>query len=340
MSSKEVRTPLDRVKKLSYLGKMESRSVDIALTAHLLSGNITETAVEMVKRAADILSGRPAIVLSGAGISTDSGIPDYRGPGTIKKNRNPVFHTEFVNEEQARRRYWSRSYLGWPRVRDALPNRCHSIVAELEAESVITGVITQNVDGLHQAAGSPSVLELHGALKRVVCLSCGRTEARESVQKRLAADNLGFPVPLSERGSPVGGTLPRHGGDARNEKIAPDGDIELPASATEGFRTPRCLLCGGVLKPDVVFFGDAVPTERLVKAQAMVTEAEALLVLGSSLTVFSGFRFVRQTCSENKPIVILTLGPTRGDELAEAKIDAPLRPSLELLLRCLDRKGL
>ena len=278
-----------------------------------------------VKRSAEILRGRRSVVLSGAGISTDSGIPDYRGPETITKNRNPVFHNEFVNQEEARRRYWSRSYLGWPRVRDALPNRCHSIVAELETEGTVAGVITQNVDGVHQAAGSGLVLELHGALKDVVCLTCGRTEPRGSIQKRLGRENPGFPgVTATQRGAP------ESGGPAK--RTAPDGDIELPASLTRGFRTPRCLGCGGVLKPDVVFFGDAVPAERVERAQAMVTAAEALLVLGSSLTVFSGFRFVRQAYSENKPIVILTLGPTRGDELAAVKIDAPLKNSLELLL--------
>jgi NAD-dependent SIR2 family protein deacetylase len=279
---------------------------------------------ESVKRAADILRGTRTVVLSGAGISTDSGIPDYRGPETIKKNRNPVFHNEFVSDEEARRRYWSRSYIGWPRVRDAEPNRCHRIVAELEAEGIVTGIITQNVDGLHQAAGSSTVLELHGALKDVVCLTCGSTEPRGSIQKRLRKENPGFPAGTpSDRGAP-------------DRKPAPDGDIELPSSATAGFRTPRCLRCGGLLKPDVVFFGDAVPAERVEKAQAIVTASEALLVLGSSLTVFSGFRFVRQAWSEKKPIVILTLGPTRGDELAAVKIDAPLEVSLGLIRKHLE----
>ncbi len=304
-----------------YLGTMETGQPVSAES----SPSPFDAVEEAVMRAADILRGKSSAVLSGAGISTDSGIPDYRGPETIKKNRNPVFHTEFVNDEEARRRYWSGSYLGWPRVREALPNRCHSIVAELERSGAVNGVITQNVDGLHQAAGSGTVLELHGALERVLCLSCGRTEPRESVQRRLGKDNPGFPGGTpSDRGAPA-------------DKLAPDGDIELPVSATAGFRTPRCLQCGGVLKPDVVFFGDAVPAERVEKAQAMITAAEALLVLGSSLTVFSGFRFVRQAFSEGKPIVILTLGQTRGDEFAAVKIDAPLRVSLERLLRYIER---
>lgn len=295
---------------VSYLVPMET----IPIAEPCGAAEIRRTAC----RSADILRGRRTVVLSGAGISTDSGIPDYRGPETIKKNRKPVLHADFVHKEEARQRYWSRSYCGWPRVRDAEPNRCHEIVAELEAAEFVTGVVTQNVDGLHQAAGNRRVLELHGALERVICLSCGTSEGRESVQQRLRERNPGF-----------------HGAVYGNDgsEIAPDGDIELPAEVTSGFQTPKCLECGGILKPDVVFFGDSVPSGRVDKARQMVTAAEALLVVGSSLTVFSGFRFIKQACSEEKPIVIMTIGPTRGDKFAEVKIDAPLSIVLEEFLR-------
>ncbi len=301
---------LDPKNKVSYLVPMET----IPIAEPCGAAEIRRTAC----RSADILRGRRTVVLSGAGISTDSGIPDYRGPETIKKNRKPVLHADFVHKEEARQRYWSRSYCGWPRVRNAEPNRCHEIVAELETAGVVTGVVTQNVDGLHQAAGSRLVLELHGALERVICLSCGTFESRESVQQRLKVYNPGFHEAVCGRDG---------------SEIAPDGDIELPAEMTRGFQIPSCLKCGGILKPDVVFFGDSVPSGRVDKARQMVTAAEALLVVGSSLTVFSGFRFIKQACSEEKPIVIMTIGPTRGDKFAEVKIDAPLSIVLEEFLR-------
>ena len=272
------------------------------------------------KELAALLGGKRVVALTGAGMSTDSGIPDYRGETGRARVRTPIQHREFVHHEAVRRRYWARSFLGWPRISAARPNPAHLALAELERAGVISSTITQNVDRLHQAAGTDRVLELHGALAAVVCLGCGAKEPREDVQARLAELN--------------GDLLPRH-----DAVVAPDGDAELPPEATESFRVPACLDCAGVLKPDVVFFGDNVPRPIVDAAFRMVEAADALLVLGTSLTVFSGFRFVRRAAELKKVIVIVNRGETRGDGLATMRVDAPLAEILPALRLDLETKN-
>ena len=265
--------------------------------------------------AARLLRGRVIVALTGAGIRTESGIPDYRGPATRARARNPMQHREFVREAAARRRYWARSVIGWPRVAAARPNPAHAALAAMERGGLVAGVVTQNVDRLHARAGSCRVVELHGALAEVACLACGRREARADLQDRLLALN-----PQLER---------------RAGEIAPDGDADLPAALMDGFRVADCAGCGGVLKPDVVFFGGSVPREVVAAAYALVDAAEALLVIGSSLEVYSGYRFVRRAAERGAPVAIVNLGPTRGDPLAavrwEERAGAALPPLAELL---------
>jgi NAD+-dependent protein deacetylase sirtuin 4 len=249
-----------------------------------------------------LASGRRVVALAGAGLSTDSGIPDYRGAG--RPPRTPLVHRDFLASAATRRRYWARSFLGWPRVSAAPPNDGHRAVAALEHAGRLGGVITQNVDGLHQRAGSRRVVELHGALARVRCLECGALESRAASQERLAALNADW-----------------RGGVAA---IAPDGDADLDAAALAGFVVAECLACGGILKPDVVFFGDNVARPVLDEAWRLFDEAELLLVLGSSLTVWSGYRFVRRAAEVGKLVAIVNLGPTRGDALATVRVAAPL----------------
>ncbi|MDN5748493.1 MAG: NAD-dependent protein deacetylase [Pseudonocardia sp.] len=252
-------------------------------------------------RLLDVLAGRPLVALTGAGLSTDSGIPDYRGPGSPR--RTPMTYQEFVSGEPAQRRYWARSHLGWARMAHAVPNAGHHAVAALEDAGVLHGVITQNVDGLHGAAGSRAVIDLHGRIDTVVCLGCRHRSPRGHLQERFDALNPDV-VDVA-----VG--------------TAPDGDAEL--DATDGFRLASCTACGGVLKPDVVFFGENVPRERVVRAYAMVGALEGngvLLVAGSSLTVLSGLRFVRHAHRLGVPVVIVNRGATRGDGLATLLLDA------------------
>lgn len=252
-----------------------------------------------VRDLADHLDGRPFVALTGAGCSTESGIPDYRGPETARRARNPVQYREFLTSPTARARYWARSLVGWPRFAAARPNAAHTALASLETGPLL-GVITQNVDRLHQAAGSARVVELHGALADVTCLRCGRIEARSSLQERLVRLNPQFVH--------------------RRAESAPDGDADL--EDVDGFRVAPCLTCGGDVKPAVVFFGENVPRPRVDAARALVGRAEALLVVGSSLTVFSGLRFVREAHRQGIPVAIVNLGPTRGDALATITIDA------------------
>ncbi len=254
-----------------------------------------------IEAAVDALAGRRLAVLTGAGCSTESGIPDYRGPGTLARARNPIQYREFVRSAEARKRYWARSLLGWPRVRAARPNPAHRALAALESAGVATGLITQNVDRLHHAAGSRCVVELHGALERVRCLGCGAVTDRAAVQERLLALNPDWP--------------------ARSAALAPDGDADLPAQLVAGFRVAGCPACGGDLKPDVVFFGESVPRATVDAAAALVDSAGALLVVGSSLAVFSGYRFARRAGERGIPVVIVNLGGTRADSLAAARVD-------------------
>jgi NAD-dependent SIR2 family protein deacetylase len=252
-------------------------------------------------------------------MSTESGIPDYRGPQGSLRRRRPVRYQEFVRDAEARRLYWARSAVGWPAMKGARPNQAHFALAELESLGILTGVLTQNVDGLHQAAGSKNVLELHGALARVLCLECGRSESRESLQERMLDLNPRWRLRWAE--------------------MAPDGDAELSAEFAASFSVPGCTNCAGVLKPDVVFFGENVPRTRVDRAWAMLEEARALLVVGSSLTVYSGFRFVERAARDGKPVAIVNLGPTRGDPVASVKVEAGLGDVLPRLARSLSPSG-
>ena len=263
------------------------------------------------------LRGRRVLVLGGAGVSTESGIPDYRGPESRKTPRNPMRFQQFVGSEAARQRYWARSFVGWRRIADAAPNAGHRALAGLEAGGQLTGLITQNVDGLHQAAGSRRVLELHGSLAAVRCLGCSALSSRRLLQRQLAALNPGAA--------------------ARPLELAPDGDAELGADVERAFVVPPCAACGGVLKPDVVFFGENVPKARVLRAYALLAQAELLLVVGSSLTVFSGYRFVVQATKEGKPVVILNQGETRGDAHAALKLSERLGELLPALTELLAR---
>ena len=262
---------------------------------------------------AALLRGRRLAVLAGAGISTESGIPDYRGPQTRHVERRPVQYDEFVRDAEARRRYWARASRGWTRIADARPNSGHRALARLEAAGLLAGLVTQNVDGLHQKAGSERVIDLHGRLADVVCLGCRAVSARAEVQDQIAARNPGWRTPLPDR------------------LFAPDGDAELAATATARFEPPTCPACGGALKPDVVFFGESVPKPRVEAARQWVAAAEALLVVGSSLAVYSGYRFVRQAEAEGTPVAIVTLGETRGHRHAAVALDAPLGQALPAL---------
>jgi NAD-dependent SIR2 family protein deacetylase len=250
--------------------------------------------------ALDLLRDRPLVVLTGAGLSTDSGIPDYRGPGSPA--RTPMTYQEFVSGPEARRRYWARSHLGWGRMRRADPNAGHYALARLAPELLIT----QNVDGLHERAGSALLVALHGRIADVVCLGCRSTSPRQALQERLTALNPGF--------------LERHA----DAEMRPDGDVDL--DDTRSFVVPECDGCGGILKPDVVFFGENVPAPRVARCYAAVDalaeRGGALLVAGSSLTVMSGLRFVRRAAKAEIPVVIVNRGTTRGDELATCKLDA------------------
>ena len=267
---------------------------------------------------ADLLRGRRTAVLAGAGISTESGIPDYRGPTTRHVERRPVQYDDFVRDPEARRRYWARATRGWARVAEAAPNAGHRALADLEAAGLVAGVVTQNVDGLHQRAGSRRVVELHGSLADVACLGCGGLWPRDEVQAQVAARNPGW----LDRDTPGGAA-------------APDGDVELEAAATARFEPPACPSCGGALKPDVVFFGESVPKPRVATAREIVAGADALLVVGSSLTVYSGYRFVRQAEAEGTPVAIVTLGETRGHRHALLALDARLGDVLPALTRTL-----
>lgn len=279
-----------------------------------------------VRPLAELLSNRTAVALTGAGCSTESGIPDYRGPAGRLRARMPMMYQEFVRDPAARARYWSRSLVGWPRIAGARPNPAHRALARLEAMGGLSGVITQNVDGLHAAAGSRRLVELHGSLARVRCLGCGAAISRTAVQRRLLELNPEW------RSACPSGTDGSRGGDVEvTPAAAPDGDARLPARAAERFRVPDCDGCGGTLKPDVVFFGENVPRQRVEEGWEVYRKARLLLVVGSSLTVYSGFRFVRQAAREGRPVAIVNLGVTRGDELAAIRVDARAGEALPAL---------
>jgi NAD+-dependent protein deacetylase sirtuin 4 len=273
------------------------------------------------------LRGRRVVVLAGAGCSTESGIPDYRGAGARPRVRGPIQFGEFVRCEAARARYWARSAVGWPRLRGSAPNAAHRALAALEAGGVVRGIITQNVDGLHHAAGSRRVVELHGALRLVRCLACDATVDRDVLQQAMLDGNATWAARLLERSAPeaVAG--------------APDGDADLPDDMLDGFRAPGCARCGGVLKPDVVFFGENVPRARVDEAWELFAEAEVLLVVGSSLTVYSGRRFVYRAVEQGVPIAVVNLGPTRADEVAAVRVEERLGAVLPEVERALLDRG-
>lgn len=276
----------------------------------------TAAPVEPVARAADLLTGLRLAVLTGAGISTDSGIPDYRGPDSPP--RRPMTYQQFVGDPAFRRTYWARNHVGWRHVHHTRPNPGHQAIARLEARGVVVGVVTQNVDRLHQAAGSRRVVDLHGTYADVVCLSCGRHTTRDALAGRLEALNPGFVEAV---------------GAIADVEIAPDADAVV--EATEGFRVADCEWCGGILKPDITYFGEQVPRERVAAAFALVDDADALLVAGSSLTVLSGRRYVAHVARSGRPVVIVNRGETRGDRYADVRIDAGTSPTLTALERLL-----
>ena len=254
-----------------------------------------------VAEVADVLRGRRVVALTGAGVSTESGIPDYRSPESALRVRRPIHGPEFVRSAELRRRYWARAMAGWERFGKARPGPAHLALARLEANGVVTGLITQNVDRLHRAAGSQRVVELHGALAEVVCLGCGAHESRDAVQARMMEANGAW-----SEGTRV---------------AAPDGDAELPDEAIAGFTPPACVHCGGSLKPRVVFFGENVARAVVDDAFARLDEADALLVAGTSLAVFSGYRFLRRAAERGIPIGIVNRGPVRGEDHARIKVE-------------------
>ena len=252
------------------------------------------------------------VVLTGAGCSTPSGIPDYRDSAGNWKPGPPVLGTEFVRELPSRQRYWARSMNGWPRFHDARPNAAHRALASLERGGHVRHLVTQNVDGLHQRAGSRAVTELHGSLARVRCLACGAVCARAAVQRTLERDNPGFRSP--------------------DAVPAPDGDARLEAHGLAQFRVPECPGCGGTLKPDVVFFGESVPAHTVASCFDALAQADALLCVGTSLMVYSGFRFCRHAAARGQPVAALNLGRTRADDLLALKVAAPCDEVLTALL--------
>jgi NAD-dependent SIR2 family protein deacetylase len=263
--------------------------------------------------AIDLLTGRTVAVLTGAGVSTDSGIPDYRGAGAPV--RTPMTFEKFLSGEDFRKRYWAGSHLGWKRFDGAEPNAGHLALARLERDGVTNGVITQNVDGLHLKAGSQHVVDLHGTMDRVHCLNCGQSFARADIAERITAANPWLDLPESV-------------------ELGPDGDVAF--TRIEEFVIPECTVCGGILKPDVVFFGEFVPTEKFHEALSLVQSADALLVAGSSLAVNSGIRLLDRAAKRHIPIVIVNRGATKGDSRADVKIDAGTSETLTALAERLD----
>lgn len=275
-------------------GSSISADVGVGGTTSLLGSEFDE----QLDHAVDALRGRHIAVLTGAGVSTDSGIPDYRGAGALP--RNPMTFQQFMTDTRYRKRYWAGSHLGWPRFFQARPNDGHFALATLERAGVVNGITTQNVDGLHLRAGSEHVVDIHGSLDRVRCLTCGQMFARDDVAARLDDANPWLVEPKSF-------------------ELAPDGDVEV--RDIDSFVIPDCTVCGGFLKPDVVFFGEFIPTEKFHEASALVRAADALLIAGSSLMVNSGIRLLDQAAKRKLPIVIVNRGTTKGDARATLKVD-------------------
>ncbi|MBA5688720.1 NAD-dependent protein deacetylase [Rugamonas apoptosis] len=270
---------------------------------------------QLERLAAFLRAHASVLALTGAGMSTASGIPGYRDEDGVRRGRQPVQGPEFRRSDAVRRRYWARSLVGWPTLEQAAPNAGHMALAQLEQGGYLGALVTQNVDGLHQRAGSRRLIELHGNIHDVVCLDCGARHARAGIQQRLVRDNPGLA-----------------GASAR---ALPDGDAELEPAALEHFRVPDCAQCGGVLQPDVVFFGDNIPPQRSADALQLMHEADALLVVGSSLMVFSGYRFCRLAAESGKPVVALNIGKTRADDLLAFKVEAGAQHMLPRLVELL-----
>lgn len=264
------------------------------MTFSIPAAPVSERALDEL---AELLRAKRIVTLTGAGCSTESGIPDYRGPETRRRARNPIKFQKFMRDPLARRRYWARAVVGWEKFTGKRPNPAHHAIAALERSGQMPLLVTQNVDRLHQAAGSRALVELHGALAEVRCLDCEAIEPRDALQRRLLELNPGW--------------------DELRAEMAPDGDAELPFELVERFEVADCLACAGPLKPHVVFFGESVPRERVERSYAAVDDADALLVVGSSLAVFSGFRFVKRARERGKVVAIVNLGESRGDPLAD-----------------------
>ncbi|MBD8186630.1 NAD-dependent protein deacetylase [Pseudomonas viridiflava] len=264
------------------------------------------------------MAERPFLVITGAGISTASGIPDYRDKDGVRRGKQPMMYQEFVNNPAARQRYWARAMLGWPRIRAAQPNAAHQALAHLQNSHVITGLITQNVDALHTQAGSREVIELHGSLHRVLCLDCHQRHDRAAIQEVMLEQN---PYLLGV-----------------HAVQAPDGDTLLDPAFEAGFKVPPCPHCqGNQLKPDVVFFGENVALPTAAKAMLSAEQAEGLLVVGTSLMAWSAFRLCKAMAEQGKPIIAINHGKTRADELLDMKIEAPCEQLLPLLAEELTR---
>jgi NAD-dependent SIR2 family protein deacetylase len=265
-----------------------------------------------VESLVELMHGRGVVALTGAGVSTESGIPDYRGPSGAQRKHAPMTFQSFTGDPVARHRYWARSYLGWRQIDRARPNAGHRAVAALQRAGLVSGIVTQNVDGLHQGAGATDVIELHGGLDRVICRNCGHLVDRARLDRDLHAANPTF--------------------DAAVQRINPDGDADLADDQPSGFVMVDCEACGGgPLKPDVVFFGETVPKERVERCYDLVDAAGSLVVLGSSLTVMSGFRFVLRAAKTGIPVAIVNQGATRGDGYCTVRVDAPLGAVLSRL---------
>ncbi|AJT41200.1 NAD-dependent protein deacetylase [Psychromicrobium lacuslunae] len=279
------------------------------------SVELTEPQRELLEQAVAQLQGRQIALLTGAGLSTDSGIPDYRGPGAPV--RNPLTYQQFTQDESLRRRYWARNQLGWRHLHHAKPNSGHFAAARLEARGLLSGTITQNVDRLHEDAGARNVVDLHGRFDRVICLNCETEFGRNQIALLIDQANPGF-VERAEASGEI--------------DLAPDADAELDsAELIDSFHILACPVCGGMLKPDFVFFGENVPKERVERSFEILNRAEVLLVAGSSLTVMSGLRFPRRAVKDGKSVVIINRGQTRGDDLATLKIDLGVGAALEYL---------
>lgn len=263
---------------------------------------------ELLGRVWDMVAVGEVFLLTGAGVSTWSGIPDYRGPDGVRVETAPMTYQQFVGDSVARRRYWARSFFGWQVIAAAKPNVVHREIGAWDAAGLLRGIVTQNVDGLHQAGGAVTVEELHGNLHRVVCLDCGELSGRRELARRLAEVNPA----LSDGGDAVG-------------EVAPDGDVSVNDAVVERFVMVPCGVCGGErLKPDVVYFGENVPVDRVNRVRELLRQSASVVVLGSSLTVMSGYRFVRDAVADGKPVAIVTQGVSRGDRHATLRVDSDL----------------